>query len=308
MKDYKHFPIAVDKETNQIVNVKDVKNGLACNCYCAGCEGQLIAVTQGRVQRPHFRHHIESNCPFNNFETYLHWLAKGLINEMKDIKLPEIKLDELGITKSNYASIRKKIEDRLKLEGVFDDINLNEINALILQKQTEIKIEKVEIEVNVYLNDDYIRPDIAIYSKERKLFIEPFWSNRIDETKIQKIQKLDVSTISINLRDFTKIKGFDFQIEEFRDFLRNDTKSKLWEYLSNSKIDNLIDSMFGEQFYKSLTLLKEKIEVYKTTEKVTNDKMNIIRKKQIEIYQLQEEIDELNKTLPFISIIPLFLK
>jgi hypothetical protein len=309
MSNYKHFPIAVYKLTNSIIHIDDVKeNGLSCNCYCAGCEGQLIAVTRGQIQRPHFRHHVESNCVFNNFETYLHWLAKGLIGAMKSIMLPEIKIVDLGVLKSNYATVRKKIEDRLKSEGVFDDINPNEINALVLQKRIEITIEKFEIEKNVYFNREYIRPDVTIYSKERKLFIEPFWSNKIDVVKSQKIQELDVSTISINLRDFTKRHGHDFKIEEFSNFLRNDIRSKEWEYLSKSKLDNLIDNIFGENFYEKLKVLKANISSYKATVKVIDEKENDIRKKNIEILQLQDEVDKLHNAQPSISIIPLLTK
>jgi len=67
-----HFSIALEKGTNILVNATDVKNGKECNCYCASCKEDLVAVNQGIKQRPHFRHSSKSKCPFSqSYESYI---------------------------------------------------------------------------------------------------------------------------------------------------------------------------------------------------------------------------------------------
>ncbi|MCP2936044.1 competence protein CoiA, partial [Salmonella enterica subsp. enterica serovar Typhimurium] len=84
------LPIAINKTTNELVNAKDVPNGLACDCFCPGCGEDLIAVNEGKVKGPHFRH-TTSNCSIGgNYESYIHWLSKEVFKHLDSITLPPI--------------------------------------------------------------------------------------------------------------------------------------------------------------------------------------------------------------------------
>jgi len=92
-----HYPLALMKDTKELVHIDKVSNGLGCNCFCAACGGDLIAANNGSKQVHHFKHTKDSDCPFNNFETYVHWLAKYILESIELIKLPPVTLSTLNV-------------------------------------------------------------------------------------------------------------------------------------------------------------------------------------------------------------------
>lgn len=87
-----HIPIAVNRLTHELVNAKDVPNGLNCDCFCTMCKENLIAVNQEIKQRAHFRHSKNSV----NFGYRVLGEALALVFEFRPLKFSES--DILDIT------------------------------------------------------------------------------------------------------------------------------------------------------------------------------------------------------------------
>jgi hypothetical protein len=82
--------------TGEIRHIKDVLNGLACDCQCDKCEERLEAI-QGASNVWHFRHNGNKKCDGGK-ETALHKFAKQIIKRSNTIKISEV--ESFGYEKS----------------------------------------------------------------------------------------------------------------------------------------------------------------------------------------------------------------
>ena len=114
----------------------------------------------------HFSHYSGHNCEYG-YETSLHLAAKEIISKAKTIVIPYVFLH------SPYPY--KKDE--------------------LLCKAKEMQIDKVELEKHY----DGIIPDIVLHKGNKKLFVELFVTHRIDEEKLERLRKANISTIEIDL-------------------------------------------------------------------------------------------------------------
>jgi hypothetical protein len=216
------FPFARDKTSNLFVHPNDVPNGLNSNCYCFECKEDLIAVNNPEnKKRPHFRHHKLSSCN-SNFESFIHLFTKEVF--------------QLHIRLLNLPKVVFNFSDFVKYDNLaFDQENYE----LIVQDEKNVDFDKIEIEKEFKINDSSIRIDVVGYKNDNKFFIEPYYSNPINEEKLNKLKSIDISTISINLNLFINKFGNAFALDDFINFLQFDIKSKCWVHLNNSKFNNL---------------------------------------------------------------------
>lgn len=264
------YPIALDKLSNKLVNIEDVLNGKACNCYCFECKQDMIAINNGTKIIAHFRHDNNSNCSLS-YESYIHWLAKKIFKEMDELRLPPLDLkmlfpfiSEKAKQMYDYYDVPTKLRDEITLEVC------NTINS----KFDKIKLEIVEIEKDYSSNLGNIRADIVLKflnknGEEKKLFIEPYLSNPIDNLKLKKLKEINISTVSINLNRFINIKGYSFTKTVFENFLIKNITSKEWVYYNKnsiltkniySEIENKIKINFENiTYYQSLLDIKKNI-------------------------------------------------
>lgn len=296
-----HYPLALKRGTNELVHIDVVSNGLDCGCFCAACGSDLIAANNGSKQVHHFKHSKDLDCPFNNFETYVHWLAKYILESIDSIKLPEVSLSTLNIDIKIHRQLIDKVKLRFKKEGILSEINENEINFhnVILQKSIIVTPESCITEQVRRSPSGDIRVDAIMTIKGSELFFEPFYSNQIDAVKLSKIKELDVSTIGINLFSFIKKHGSDFTLDILKDYIQNDLNCKQWVYVRQDKLDRLIQNLFNERFENELKKLVENITKHKEVTNKINLKMDEINQLSIDILKLEEE-------LPSKSILNLF--
>lgn len=291
------IPIALQKETNLLVNAKDVPNGKECNCFCFNCGGDLVAINQEIVQGAHFRHSSDADCSFkNNYESYIHWLAKKVFSELKYIYLPEIGFKDLKLDSGFHNTLTNEFRQRLASVGMlesFQDIKLSLYNVT-LQKPSKVQIQSFEIEKLYKTELGDIRVDIVLNIGNTSLFIEPFFTSQIDTSKFQKIRSLDVSTISINLLAFIEKYYTNFTIDQFRSFLITDIGQKKWIYVRNSKTRKLADSVFDENFEKKLEQMSKVVHANKEIEYSIQEKTEKINQIQIEIYKLWDELKKVD--------------
>ncbi|MBK9639106.1 MAG: hypothetical protein IPO63_15420 [Bacteroidetes bacterium] len=276
------IPIALEKETNKLVHVIDVKNGKECNCYCPNCKADLVAVNRRVKQSAHFRHDIESNCVLSlSFESYIHWLSKEIFKTIDIIKLPPITFHHFDTNPYQNPIIINKLNEYLEYAGINARFHAKNFNLLgrVFQEPTEIRIEScfIEREYQTTLGD--IRVDIVLLIEGKELFVEPFFSNPIKSDKLQKIAALDISTVSIDLRSFLKLHEHDFTIDSLKEFMINSIVEKGWVYIRRDKVTKFMDKLFNNNFHSKLKKLKSAIE--------RNEELN----REIEVYD--KEISEL---------------
>jgi hypothetical protein len=283
MKELK-YPFAVDKYTQEFRYAGDVSSGNACNCYCKLCNRNMVAINNiNNTQRPHFRHEASSNCSAS-YESYIHWITKEIFKNISVLSLPDL----------SFLNLDKDF--RRKLFQVFDNHNLpiplrsrikEHLIADINSKTKKFKVTSVDIEKEVATSTGKIRVDIILNFGNHKLFIEPYFSNPISFEKQKIIEEINISTISISLKEFLGKTSLNFSKEEFIDFLSNDLSSKTWIHhkinpTSSQKTLSKVEEMINDS--------SEALKTYKTKGK----EMDEI---EIEIGKLIEEKDCISKLI-----------
>ena len=168
--------------------IDEVESGLKCGCVCSAC-GEVMVARKGNIKIHHFAHKSKVVCE-HGLETSLHLLAKQILENIKTFMLPPIEFRDHG--------------------------------CVVIEEKRSIKIVNVKLEQ--YIND--IKPDILMVDEDGNEYcVEIYVTHAIDDEKLEKIRKLKLNTIEINLSDFA-----NKQIES--DFLREilicETNKKEW--------------------------------------------------------------------------------
>jgi competence CoiA-like predicted nuclease len=182
-----------------LTNISEVESGLKCNCVCPCCGSQLVA-KKGKRKIFHFAHYNSEECK-GGYETSIHLLAKEIISEEMQLTLPPLYL--------NFPGSYKESE--------------------LLFPEKTIDIDNVYLENRI----ENIIPDIVVECKNAKLLVEIFVTHDVDKSKLEKIKKVGISTISINLSDLE----YSITKEELKNIIINDTSNKRWIY--NNKEEKL---------------------------------------------------------------------
>jgi hypothetical protein len=194
MKDWTTDFFEYGKLDNNLVNIKDVANGIKCNCKCPECDERLIAVNRikGEKPRPHFRHYSNINCdPKAYQETVIHYLAKQLIESKGYITLPKISF----LLSDEYRKYLTEIDPEISTYQYKGYPYINKKIEPYKLKFQEIIIEK---------KDKQIKPDIQIIIDKKTLIIEIAYTHQVDEKKLLKIRNNNIDGIEINLSDLQK--------------------------------------------------------------------------------------------------------
>lgn len=200
----KQLKLTYALKDGEIVSIEDVKSGLTCGCICPACGDPLVA-KKGEKMMHHFAHHAGHTCEFG-YESSLHLAAKNILSKAKKIVIPAV-----------YLSFPNSYKE-----------------AQLISESKEIKIDKVELEKRY----SDIVPDIVIYSGGKQLFVEIYVTHRIDDEKLNKLRKENISTIEIDLSD----KRETISTEELTNLLLNNSEEKKWIY-------NAISNKYLQKFY-----------------------------------------------------------
>lgn len=191
--------------------IEDVESGLKCGCTCPSC-GEPLVAKKGTKRMHHFAHHAGENCEYG-YETSLHLAAKEILSSANRITLPPVYI--------SFPNSPKPDE--------------------LLCAAKEITIEKVELERRF----QGVIPDVVIYAGGKKLFLEVYVTHAIDEAKLEKLKKENVSTIEIDLSK----KSTAISLQELHDILVGESTEKKWVY-------NALANKYLKLFY-SFADLKE---------------------------------------------------
>jgi hypothetical protein len=178
-----------------LIHISLVESGLRCNCICPACNQKLIA-RKGAKTVHHFAHYKATDC-IGATETALHMAAKEILESHKRIQLPAV-LTSLGSG-----------------QGM----------SICLFKKQILRFERVFLEKRI----DRIIPDIIIEKQGRSLIIEITVTHGIDAIKKNRIKKLNISTLEIDLRNHVQ----HINADELEKILIYGIGNKNWVY--NSK-------------------------------------------------------------------------
>lgn len=136
---------AVNKETNQVEHIRDVKNGTDCNCICPLCKEPLLA-KQGAIKDWHFAHISKVEC-IGSEETALHMRAKEILTSLSFINLPGLDVQVIASSfESDEFNAKCTIEYSFGTNRkILDDSELTlNINVSDIKKSDDRKFSKNE--------------------------------------------------------------------------------------------------------------------------------------------------------------------
>lgn len=295
---YIKYPIAFNKQTEKLIDITDVTNNNKLDLICLDCKEDFVAVLNHKT--PHFKHKPNSKCN-GNVESYIHWVTKELFNQITQIELPEIFIDNLNRNQRDklVKQLSKLINHNVPKSFHFEFKKGLKKN---LSESGKYLIDKIDIEKDYRTPIGNVRIDIVATINNQELFIEPFYTNPIDEIKKRKLAYTNTPTLTINLVDFICKFDYQYNLEDLKKYLIS-KNSKVWIFNREEQINYYIEKYIkyvleeienkGDQIKFHLSKLEQisslENEVKLLVEKIrpTNDKIRELIK---EIGHIKKEI------------------
>ena len=180
--------------TERLLFIKDVANGLECNCVCPRCGGTLVAKNNPKNKREaHFAHYQEDGTCNNTGArmSALHRLAQEVIREECKIMLPAFK--------------KKFVQKDAQLVS-FDEVTLEEVCKDEVSRRRPDCIGKVQ-------------------SEGIDIWVEIYCTNPINDERRADIIRRKQYCIEIN---FSDLLGTDYTKESVRERLLNKSDDREW--------------------------------------------------------------------------------
>ena len=160
-----------------VVHIRDVASGLACQCACINCGGELIA-RKGPVREDHFAHRSGADC-VGLAEGVLHRVAKDILCSLNRFEVPEYVWERSRHVPFGEPVVHRK---RLTRAGAIR----------VLHAYPEFRMPPNFV------------PDVVLFAASARqgpkpLFVEIVVSNRIQRLKQRRIRRYGVPTIEIRL-------------------------------------------------------------------------------------------------------------
>lgn len=185
-----------------LVDVSEVKSGLACGCVCPSCHRKLQA-NKGKIVAHYFSHNPSEDTDVceSAFETAIHLMAKQIISEEGYLLFPELSVKE------TQADANGDIHKETSL----------------VEKESIKRFDMVELEKHL----DDIRPDIIAYQGSIYFLIEIAVTNFSNNEKITRIRNKSMPAIEIDLSNVS----YSITKEELKQLIVEKSDNKKW--LSN---------------------------------------------------------------------------
>ncbi|QSR35616.1 hypothetical protein CFI10_11510 [Marinobacterium iners] len=239
MKTNDNFIYAIDKKTNKIVDVLSVPNGKECGCICpnSDCSASLIAIANYQKRNnkiwkksAHFRHESDVYCSGTE-ESIIHRYAKQIIEEDKSFFFKKY---DILIEAEDFMGVQYK-------SGCYRAFN------------TIIKLHNVQQEAQHGNIRADVLAELLIAGQTYPLNIEIHVTHPVDDQKLQKIKKMDLSTIEIDLSDLLE----EATNPDLRQLLRKALQAperQTWLHVS----DTLTEKLTKERRAKLKALVEER--------------------------------------------------
>lgn len=290
------YPIAYNKVTKKLIEIKDVNDEDRKSLICKECNEGFVAVLDH--QTPHFKHKPNSSCKGAN-ESYIHWVTKELFKELEEIELPDFEIDELPEKEREKFQLMKNSVIDKNVPETYRIKFKNDLRSELIENRV-YKIDDLKIEKHYNTSLGGVKVDIEVISGGEKLFIEPYFSNMINEDKEAKFSELKVKTIAIDLVSFIEHYKVNFSLQDLKNYLINKI-SKTWSYLSYEDYDNFIDE-YKAYLFEKIKEHKSKIDnIYKNQISDLNTeierKLKYIKALKAEIEDSKTKVNDLKKRI-----------
>ncbi len=294
MKNYIQFPAAYNNLTEKVVPIEKVTDENKSNLVCPQCKNKFISIINH--QTPHFKHKPESTCEGSR-ESYIHWLAKELFKEIEEFQVPEVFINDLP---EKHRQSFQQIYNQTIDQNIPETLRIRFKKELKknLSEEEIISINLLEIEKEYKTNLGDVQIDIVVNNMGNEMFIEPFYSNPINNEKKEKLSLLFRPTLSVNLKRYIEVYKDYFTTGTLTKYLIS-KKSKSWVHINENTYAKLIKG-YERYLLEVIELNKEVIDQYKSElEKITkleseiDNKYNKINCLEKEIDKMKNEIDKL---------------
>lgn len=165
----------------KIIDIDDIlenERGLKCKCICPLCNKPLQAKLGHGKRQKHFAHN-NANCNSKAAkQTTIHILAKEILETNKKIMLPKYTIFD----DSNYGHLSDDAQYEIR-----------QISTVIPEQL--FCFDKVYLEKKL----DSIIPDVILEKGGKQLIVEIAVTHFVDEKKEDKIKKMNISALEINL-------------------------------------------------------------------------------------------------------------
>lgn len=182
---------------HRLFSAGDVANGLSCGCLCPGCGAKLIA-KHPKAKLAHFAHYAEEACS-TGYETALHLAAKQALWQRRELYVPSI-------------AARQWLHDG----GTGLDAEAVKIIPAKL-----VTLDSVEEEGRDY---EGVIPDIVATHKGKLLFVEIAVTHFVDSTKLERLRRIGVPTLEIDLSRCPELPSLD----EIEDLVVRESTNRVW--------------------------------------------------------------------------------
>lgn len=194
---------------DQPTHISEVPSGLKCNCKCPQCGSPLVA-RKGSKREHHFAHHGPTACNYAT-ETALHLVAKKALEKSSAIRLPAVQV--------TFYSHQSTLE--IAPEKIY-------------------QIDSIRSEKRI----GNIVPDLIATIQNRELLIEIFVTHRVDDKKRNKIIRLGISVIEIDLSKAPR----DLEFDSISELVVNGLDNKRWIY--NARADKEYKKIMSQTIRK----------------------------------------------------------
>ncbi|MBQ8415366.1 MAG: hypothetical protein IJX13_00470 [Clostridia bacterium] len=212
----KHVFALIKGHLDQVIHISSVnrisdrgeKGKFVCPKCCCPMGTRL-----GDRRQWHF-YHVNSKMPCEaNIanETALHLLAKQIIAESSQIKIPAYVLDAKQDTNRNSKDQRQN-------------------EPYICREEMTFSYSLVKVEERI----GKVVADMLLSTNELQLCLEIAATHFVDNDKLTKIKANDISTLEIDVSSF--LRKENFKEKEFKKFLLEETEGKKWVYHRREKI------------------------------------------------------------------------
>lgn len=282
--------------------------------FCPDCSG----IVRRRLSHKGTYHffHKESECSGGGLETVLHLLAKSVIEQEKKIWIPDCNaqmtialpaFNEDGSIEYLHKDSERTINLQKTLRRFKPDL---ELFSIFYSKEEEIdqnsgsllhtfsihkpfgfrEIQSVRVEESI----NNIRPDLIVDIDGISYLVEVANTHFIDPVKKEKIKKLNIPTIEINVSDIE-----DISFSSIRDLILNKNDKTSWIHYSNQ-----LEYDFEEQahFFNKSYVDKKKKEIEKERIRLANaqalrdQNRSLVQQNRLLNEQLKTKADNLNQS------------
>lgn len=219
----------------KLVNIDEVENGSACQCFCPACHEPLIAKNNGEIREHHFAHKSGTECE-HAYESMLHLYAKEAIQQ------------EFLSAKKFHITLEQKTYCSKKGDHVCSP--KEEFCPKATKQHFNLKDYYDSCEQEVAYSDKTGRSDLKIYSStnpDRKpIYVEFYVTHASCLKKLHSGNKIIEAKIE-SMDDIHLIKKFGF-IERTRNSDENNKSYPLVNFYGFNRPTNILKDHFITRF------------------------------------------------------------